>query len=224
MPSNKGVGPKSHHAIHPKRIGAYYYWITLLCTFMLEASAIKPGRTGHLATFEQWPTTTEAILSWASWGFGEVLTYKSRTHFLTYEGGWKTTVWPQLKHKALPKMHLCSHVLGHFILVFECLNAAILLSIKQAGDKGFTIMPAKVLKKELKKRIDKTQKSMPFQPSLTIRQPRSMKDRQQAWVLAGLRHIRAPIVFWFLDIHLFPMMVGNVNLCCCFCFLQLWCE
>ena len=47
----------------------------------------------------------------------------------------------------------------------------------------------------IKKKMERVHKRMPFVPeeSPTIRQPRSMKDRQQLWLLAGLKHLKAPI-------------------------------
>ena len=47
----------------------------------------------------------------------------------------------------------------------------------------------------IKKKMERVHKRMPFVPeeSPTIRQPRSMKDRQQLWLLAGLKDLKAPI-------------------------------
>lgn len=52
----------------------------------------------------------------------------------------------------------------------------------------------KILKDDLRQRLERCQKQMPFTPSPRVLEPRSMKDRQQAWVLAGLKHIGAPCV------------------------------
>ena len=55
-----------------------------------------------------------------------------------------------------------------------------------------------MLKKEVQRRVKGLDSKMPFQESPTLKQPRSMKDRQQAWVLAGLKHIRAPLAPCFM--------------------------
>ena len=58
-------------------------------------------------------------------------------------------------------------------------------------------MVRKLMKRDIQKRLDKVQKNMPFHDEVPmLKQPRSMKDRQQMWVLAGLKHLRAPVVFW----------------------------
>ena len=51
-----------------------------------------------------------------------------------------------------------------------------------------------ILKREVKRRVKRADGQQPFQPSPYLKQPRSMKDRQQMWVLSGLRHLKAPIV------------------------------
>ena len=70
---------------------------------------------------------------------------------------------------------------------------------------SFTTMVRKLQQKDVKKRVKKSTKRMPFQPSPRTIQPRSMKDRQQMWCLAGLRHLRAPIVVWFEMVISFDM-------------------
>ena len=57
-------------------------------------------------------------------------------------------------------------------------------------------MVKKLNKKDVEKKLARVHKDMPFHESPTIRQPRSMRDRQQLWVLAGLKHLRAPVVLW----------------------------
>ena len=53
----------------------------------------------------------------------------------------------------------------------------------------------KSLKKDaVKRKVKAMDKKMPFQVSPRTIQPRSMRDRQQMWCLAGLKHIRAPVV------------------------------
>lgn len=48
------------------------------------------------------------------------------------------------------------------------------------------------------------------EPTPTMKQPQSMKDRQQAWVLAGLKHLRAPVVIcWELISGTFSLMRGH---------------
>lgn len=56
---------------------------------------------------------------------------------------------------------------------------------------------------EAKRRVKKVLEKTPFKPSPTIKQPRSMKDRQQMWVLSGLKHLRAPVVFWISNQYTF---------------------
>jgi len=53
---------------------------------------------------------------------------------------------------------------------------------------------SKMLKNEVDRRVKKIDKALPFQPSPRVLQPRSMKDRQQLWVLSGLKHLGAPLV------------------------------
>ena len=52
----------------------------------------------------------------------------------------------------------------------------------------------KILKKEVKQRVEKACQAMPFQETPRVHQPRCMKDRQQSWVLSGLKHLGAPMV------------------------------
>lgn len=58
------------------------------------------------------------------------------------------------------------------------------------------VMGKKVLKKDIKTKVARVQWELPFQPSPRTFQPRSMKDRQHAWVLAGLKYLKAPMVIW----------------------------
>ena len=51
-----------------------------------------------------------------------------------------------------------------------------------------------ILKKETDRRVNQMDSRQPFQPSPRVMQPRSQKDRQQMWVLSGLRHLKAPVV------------------------------
>lgn len=75
-------------------------------------------------------------------------------------------------------------------------------------------MAKRVLVAEAKRRVKKVLEKTPFKPSPTIKQPRSMKDRQQLWVLSGLKHLRAPVVFWISNQYMF---VSNL-------FLKVWCT
>ena len=52
-----------------------------------------------------------------------------------------------------------------------------------------------VNKKEVKKRLKRVEKEMPFKSAMPS-QPRcrSMRDRNLLWCLTGLRHLRAPLV------------------------------
>jgi len=75
-------------------------------------------------------------------------------------------------------------------------------------------MAKRVLVAEAKRRVKKVLERTPFKPSPTIKQPRSMKDRQQLWVLSGLKHLRAPVVFWISYQYMF---VSNL-------LLKVWCT
>lgn len=63
------------------------------------------------------------------------------------------------------------------------------------------------LKREADRRIKQMDRRQPFQPTPRVIQPRSLKDRQQMWVLSGLRHLKAPVVVC-LNSHSFFLMVG----------------
>lgn len=60
----------------------------------------------------------------------------------------------------------------------------------------FPKMVKKLSKKDIKKKVARCDKRMPFQPSPRVMQPRSMKDKQQMWCLAGLKHLGAPLALW----------------------------
>ena len=72
-------------------------------------------------------------------------------------------------------------------------------------------MVKKLQKKDVNKRVEKCTKRMPFQPSPRTIQPRSMKDRQQMWCLAGLRYLKAPIVVWCEIVISFDMYAYVAN-------------
>ena len=56
------------------------------------------------------------------------------------------------------------------------------------------IMPKRSLDaKAVKKRLQKIQTDLPFNKAPKNRRPKTMKQKQQAWLLSGLRYLRAPL-------------------------------
>ena len=55
-------------------------------------------------------------------------------------------------------------------------------------------MPKRSLDAEaVKKRLQKIQTDLPFNKAPKNRRPKTMKQKQQAWLLSGLRYLRAPL-------------------------------
>ena len=81
---------------------------------------------------------------------------------------------------------------GFWVFVRSLGSLLSLLKFVAMGKTG----KSKMLKKEVDHRVKKIDKALPFQPSPRVLQPRSMKDRQQLWVLSGLKHLGAPVVLW----------------------------
>lgn len=90
--------------------------------------------------------------------------------------------YPSPLHKALLQPGCSIFVFAHQATVLTVACSFAMVKVK------------KILKRDVNRRIAAEDKKMPFQPSPTIAQPRSMKDRQQMWILSGLTHIRAPLV------------------------------
>lgn len=80
-----------------------------------------------------------------------------------------------------------------FLLVSFPANPVVVVMVKSL----------KIDRKELARHTKKTKKDMPFTEESTPvpKSLRCMRDRQRSWVMAGLQHIKAPVVFWHLPNH-----------------------
>lgn len=58
-------------------------------------------------------------------------------------------------------------------------------------------MVKRVLQKDADRRVKRVVKArLPFHPNVEKPRAFSMRDRQKAWIISGLRHLKAPMVSW----------------------------
>ena len=117
---------------------------------------------------------------------------------------WGDTDYLQFHSISILGMRWCQTILIHLWGIMGYLPFA--LPIKPGGQPNqwpaapfltcAVVMGKKVLKKDIKTKVARVQRELPFQPSPRTFQPRSMKDRQHACVLAGLKYLKAPMVIW----------------------------
>lgn len=51
----------------------------------------------------------------------------------------------------------------------------------------------------VQKRVKDVKRSQPFGESSKVPRPITMRDRQRSWMLAGLKHLKAPVASWPQD-------------------------
>ena len=56
--------------------------------------------------------------------------------------------------------------------------------------------PKMTMKAKAKKAMRRTKKDLPFSSTPSPRRLMTMKEKQQSWLLAGLRHLGAPVELW----------------------------